>query len=331
MRKEEIRAVAALPYEWEKLNGKTVLISGGTGFLGQFLLDVLRCRNVEYGQNIRMISLSRHANEGERAGVLYLRRDVCDPIEVDGQVDYILHLASNTHPKQYESQPVDTITGNVFGCYRLLELAREKGSRFLLASSVEIYGEGNGAPMSESYSGYIDCNTYRAGYNEAKRLSESLCQSYKKQYGTDFVIARLARCFGCDETKTDSKAIAQFFRNAASGEDIVLKSTGGQRFSYCYVADAVSALVKILLNGQAGEAYNVAADEDGKTLKDYAQYIAALAGVGFRIEVQTVAGASKAAYAVMATDKLKALGWTPIYTSEEGMERTYRQMKLRKE
>jgi nucleoside-diphosphate-sugar epimerase len=323
---EDIRAVASLPYAWERLEGKSIVVSGGTGFLGQFLIQVIQYRNRAFGQHIRAVSLSRRAEERAEGEVVYLRRDVCESIALSGSVDYILHLASNTHPKQYEENPVGTITANIFGCYRLLELAREKKSRFLLASSVEIYGEGAGEPMDEQYGGYIDCNTYRAGYNEAKRVSESLCQSYIKQYGVDAVIARLSRCFGCDETKSDSKAIAQFFQKAVDGEDIILKSAGDQRFSYCYIADAVSGLFKIMLDGKCGEAYNIAEEDDGYTLRDYAEYIATLANVRCKVEMENSSAVSKSSYAVLSTEKLKELGWKTIYTTKEGMDRTYRLM-----
>jgi nucleoside-diphosphate-sugar epimerase len=140
------------------------------------------------------------------------------------------------------------------------------------------------------------------------------------------VIARFSRCFGCDETKSDSKAIAQFFQKAVDGEDIILKSAGDQRFSYCYIADAVSGLFKIMLDGKCGEAYNIAEDDDGYTLRDYAEYIATLANVRCKVEMENSSAVSKSSYAVLSTEKLKELGWKTIYTTKEGMDRTYRLM-----
>ena len=321
---QDINKIAALDYEWSKLDGKTVLISGGTGFIGQFLINVFKCRNEKYGNKIKVISCSRHGRDSER-DVEYLSHDITKPLRTDKKVDYILHLASNTHPKQYAAEPVGTITTNIFGTYNLLQFAVEhKVTRFLLASSVEIYGDGGDEPMAENYCGYIDCNTARAGYNEAKRLSESLCQSFIAQYGVDCVIARLARCFGADK-KADSKAMAQFMQCAIDGNDIVLKSKGEQRYSYCYVADAASGLIKVLLDGVCGNAYNVSDDDEGKTLGDYARHIAECAGrkVVFDLSGANNQGVSKSVRALIDTDKLKALGWTPQYAVSDALTRTY--------
>ncbi|MDE6075132.1 MAG: NAD-dependent epimerase/dehydratase family protein, partial [Clostridia bacterium] len=176
--------------------------------------------------------------------------------------------------------------------------------------------------MDETYCGYIDCNTSRAGYNEAKRVSESLCQSYMQQHGVDVVIGRLARIFGADR-KSDTKAIAQFMRKAVDGEDIVLKSKGNQMFSFCYVADAISGLLKVLLEGQTGEVYNISADNEAKTLGEYAKLIAGFAGKNIIYDLQNDKGASKADYALLDCNKLKLIGWNPLYSVSEGLERTF--------
>lgn len=324
----EIKTICRLPYPWEKLQDKTILVSGGTGLIGSLFLDVLRERNRAYRQNIRAVSLSRTAREGDET-VTYVSADVKLPIGWGGAFDYCIHLASNTHPKQYAEDPVGTIETNIFGCRNLLELCRRQNAvRFLLASSVEIYGDGNGTPMDESFCGKIDCNTARAGYNESKRLCESLLQSYRAQYGVDCVIARFSRCVGYTE-RQDTKAIAQFIDKAVKGEDIVLKSKGLQRFSYCYAADAVSALVKILLEGRSGEAYNVSGDDENKTLGDYAKLIASFAGkeVIFDFDPENNRGVSAAGYAVLDCTKLKRLGWAPLWKVSDALYETYTKYK----
>lgn len=319
---EDVEKVASLPYRWAELDNKAVMISGGTGFVGSFLTEVIRYRNKKYGSNTRIISLSRRGGISDSV-VDFLKCDITKPISYDGKVDYILHLASNTHPKQYAEDPVGTITTNVIGCDNLLQLAVQKKATFLLASSVEIYGQGTKQAMDEHYCGYIDCNTARSGYNEAKRTCEALCQSYKKQYGIDIRIVRLARIFGADK-KQDTKAMSQFMDKAVAGEDIILKSKGNQRFSYCYVADAVSGIIKVLLDGENGEAYNVSAEDDGLTLGGYAEYMAKLAGRKVVYQIEDDESASRASYALLDTSKLKLLGWKPLYTVKEGLERTYR-------
>ncbi len=187
---ESVKRVASLPYDWSRFNNKVLLISGGTGFIGSFLIKVLRYRVDYFGNKIKVVSLSRRGGVSDDY-LENLATDVCNPIGYAGPVDFILHLASNTHPKQYAEDPIGTILTNIDGCNNLLKLASEKKARFLLASSVEIYGQGTEKPMDEHYCGYIDCNQARAGYNEAKRTCEALTQSYRQRFGIDAVIVSL--------------------------------------------------------------------------------------------------------------------------------------------
>lgn len=240
-----------------------------------------------------------------------------------GPASFIMPLQlGNTHPKQYAEDPIGTIMTNIYGCDNLLKLAVEKKARFLLASSVEIYGQGTAIPMNEEYCGYIDCNLARSGYNEAKRTCEALTQSYRSVFGVNAVIARFARVFGADK-KHDTKAMSQFMDKAVLGEDIILKSKGQQRYSYCYIADAVSGLLKLMLDGQDGEAYNISNDDDGLTLGEYAEYIASLANLKVRYEIENNESVSKATFALLDTHKIKNIGWKPQYSVKDGLKRTY--------
>ena len=322
LEKEDIIRIAELPYNWDKFNNKVIMISGGTGFIGTFFSNIFRYRNKKNGSNVKIVSLSRHGGISDET-VEYLKVDITKKFIYDGPVDYVLHLASNTHPKQYAEDPVGTITTNIIGCDNLLQLATAKKARFLFASSVEIYGQGSEEAMDEKYCGYIDCNQARSGYNEAKRTCEALCQSYRQQYETDVVIARLARTFGADN-KNDTKAMSQFMHKAICGEDIILKSNGGQRYSYCYVADSASAIIKIILDGIDGEAYNISDDDEGKTLGEYAELIAKIAGKKVIYQIEDNASVSKATYALLDTKKLKKeLGWIPQFSVSEALKKTY--------
>lgn len=318
---ETIKKVAELPYAWERLENKKILISGGTGFIGSFLINVLRYRVHHCGNHIHVISLSRRGGNSDDV-LESFKADVRNPICYDSTVDFVIHLASNTHPKQYAEDPVGTIMTNIDGCNNLLKFAADNKARFLLASSVEIYGQGTECPMDEQYCGYIDCNQARSGYNEAKRTCESLTQSYRQKFGIDAVIARFARVFGADK-KNDTKAMSQFVSKAVAGEEIILKSNGAQRYSYCYVADAVSALLKILLDGADGEAYNISDDDEGYSLGDYAEFLASLSNQKVRFEIENNASVSKATYALLNTEKLKKLGWKTMYSVRQGLEETY--------
>ena len=245
-----------------------------------------------------------------------------------GVVDYVIHLASNTHPLQYSTDPIGTITTNIIGLQNMLEFAvTHNACRFAFASSNEIYGENRGDVelFDENYCGYINSNTMRAGYPESKRCGEALCQAYINQKKLDIVIPRLTRSYGPTMLMSDSKAISQFIRKGINGEDIVLKSDGTQYYSYTYVADAVCGLLYILLKGECGEAYNIADESSDIMMKDLASIIAGLSKKKVVFEIPDsieAAGYSKATKARLNGDKLKNLGWMPRYNILEGIGRT---------
>ena len=205
--------------------------------------------------------------------------------------------------------------------------------RFIFASSNEMYGENRGDTefFNEEYCGYINCNTLRAGYPESKRCGEALCQAYRVQKGLDIVIPRITRTFGPTMSMSDTKAMSQFIKKGIAREDIVLKSSGTQFFSYTYVADAVSGLLTVLLNGKNGEAYNIADESGDIMLKDLAAYIAELNGqkVVFEIpDAVEAAGYSTATKARLDGSKLKALGWSPKYDVRSGVKRTIEILRM---
>ena len=328
---EDVKRVAAFALPWEKLCGKTILVTGGTGLIGSFLIDVLNAADL--GCQILLLGRSeekakaRFAEYWDSGLIRFVKWDAAAPVlpAIDGAVDFVLHLASNTHPVAYATDPIGTIATNVIALNNLLELAAAKRcSRFLFASSNEIYGENRGDVelFDESYCGYIDCNTLRAGYPESKRCGEALCQAYIKQKGLDCVIARLTRTYGPTILPTDTKAISQFFNNALKGEDIVLKSEGKQYYSYQYVADSVSGLLTVLLKGATGEAYNIADESGDITLRDLAKLIAEKAGrkVVFDLpDAVEAAGFSMATKARLSGCKLQELGWAPEYNVHRGI------------
>ena len=295
------------------------------------VLDDLNCTVYALGRNEEKARkrFSKFANDSHFVFIPY---DVKLPLARSdiGTVDYILHLASNTHPLLYATDPIGTITTNIIGVQNLLDFSVEHhASRFVFASSNEVYGENRGDVelFDEEYCGYINCNTLRAGYPESKRCGEALCQAYKVQKGLDVVIARLTRSYGPTMIKSDTKAISQFIKKGIAGEDIVLKSEGTQFYSYTYMADAVSGLLWVLLAGENGDAYNIAEERSDIMLKDLAAVIAGIKGkkVVFELpDAVEVAGYSKVTKARLNGHKLQCLGWRPKYDIKSGMERTIR-------
>lgn len=330
----DIDYVCGLSLPWNKLQGKSVMLSGATGLVGSFLVDVLMSKNI----NCKVYALSRNEDKararfskwGNNNNLQYIQYDINKPFVNDtiGNIDYVLHLASNTHPMQYSTDPIGTITTNIIGLQNMLEFSvAHNATRFAFASSNEIYGENRGDTelFSEEYCGYINCNTMRAGYPESKRCGEALCQAYRAQKGLDIVIPRITRSYGPTMLMSDTKAISQFIKKGIAGEDIILKSTGTQYYSYQYVADTVSGLLTILLSGKSGEAYNIAAENSDIMMKDLASIIAEYAGrkVVFEIpDAVEAAGYSKATKARLDGSKLISIGWSPRYDIRTGLKRT---------
>ena len=336
---DDVKKIADLDYTCDKLKDKSLAISGATGMIGSFLIDVLMYRNEKYNQNVAVYAFGRNEEKAKKRFEKYfdndnfrfVKQDINNPIDENickDKVDYIIHAASNTHPVAYSSDPIGTISANVIGTNNLLDWAAKVGcERFVFLSSVEIYGENKGDTdkFAEDYLGYIDCNTLRAGYPESKRTGEALCQAYIKQRGLDVVIPRLSRCYGPTMLDSDTKALSQFILKGVNSEDIVLKSEGTQLYSYAYVADAVSGIIKLMFDGECGGAYNVVSDASDIMLKDLAGIIADYVGkkVIFELPSETErAGYSKATKATLASDKIKETGWKSFFDIKEGLHHT---------
>ena len=340
---EDLEYVAGLDLPWHKLCDTSIMISGATGMIGSFLIDVLMYCNEKNQTKCHIYALGRNREKAEERFGDYFKSewfdfitcDINNPISIDESVkaDYIIHLASSTHPLAYSEHPIGTITANVFGTYYLLEYAAKcNARRVAIASSNEIYGENRGDKelFEEAYCGYIDCNTMRAGYPESKRCAEAMCQAYIREKNMDVVIPRLTRSYGPTLLSSDTKALSQFIHKALAGEDIVLKSAGTQYFSYCYTADSVSGLLFVLLKGENGNAYNIADTASDIRLKDLAECIAESVGrkVIFDLPEEAEAmGYSKATKARLDGSKLKKLGWNMKYDINEGIKRTLQMMK----
>lgn len=336
MYQEELASAAQLPIRWEAFQDKSILIAGATGMIGSYLIDVLMHKNAS-GLNCRIVALGRSEQKAKarfachwnKPEFTFVAADVNKGLPDDlGHVDFVLHAASNTHPVAYATEPISTITTNIIGTDNLLRYSAENGiTRFVFASSVEIYGENRGDcdKFKEDYCGYIDCNTLRAGYPESKRVGEALCQAYIREKNLDIVVARLARVYGPTMLMSDTKALSQFIKKGLNHEDIVLKSAGTQYYSYCYVADVVYALLVLLSDGKNAEAYNVSDSGSDIRLKDLARIIADFVGTNVIFEIPDAvesAGYSKATTAILDNAKISQLGWVPQYDIKRGLAQT---------
>ena len=311
-----------------QLEGSNILITGATGLIGGSLVDVLmnaRCQVYALGRNEERAK-KRFADYWNSDSFHFIKGDVTKPLSCNINFDYIIHAASNASPNFFKEKPVEVITSNIIGTQNLMEYGLSHGmKRILFVSSGEIYGEGSGKEFVETDSGYVDCATPRACYPSSKRAAETLCVSYAAEYGVDVVIARPCHTYGPFFSESDNRVYAQFIRNVLKGEDIVLKSKGEQLFSYTYVADAVGAMLHVLLHGEEGVAYNIANEACNVRLKDFAQLCAEWADkqVVFELPSETEQkGFSIAMRAVLDNSRLKGLNWHPQYAIKDAVCRT---------
>ncbi len=336
---EDLKQINELDIPWECLRGKSVLITGASGLIGSVITDVFIYRNEHFKAEMELWLLGRSEKQfslrykayADKSYMHFLVQDVCDPIHLNGNVDYIIHAASKGDPASFARDPVGIMNSNYMGMYQVLELAKEKRSvRVLYISSGEVYGivdndDTQELKIKEEEYGYVDILSSRSGYSSSKRAAETLCISHAEQFGTNVVIARLCHTYGATMQNNDNRVIGEFIRNAVSGKNIVMRSPGLQRRSYCYVADAVSALLFILLKGIRSEAYNIANGNESITIRELAELSAQIAGTSVIFEAPDmldIKNSSNINRAILHSGKLEDMGWSPYYGVAEGMKRT---------
>lgn len=314
----DIIDVASLDINWQDLSHTNILVTGATGLIGGCLVDVLMAHTpMDYhvyasGRN-RDRAMKRFERYSNNSHFHFVSYDVMSPLSSEIHFDYIIHAASNASPNFFATKPVEIIKANIDGVSNLIEYGLSHGmKRFLYVSSGEVYGEGDGRSFDEDYSGYVNPTNPRSCYPSSKRAAETLCVSYVSEYGADVVIARPSHTYGPHFTESDNRVYAQFIRNVLRDEDIVMKSTGEQYRSWCYVVDCVSALLYILFRGEKGNAYNIADASSNISIMELAMMIA---DIGNRKVVKEIPddiekrGFNPVTKSVFLTSKLEDLGW----------------------
>lgn len=272
------------------LAGTTVLVAGGGGFLCSYFLDVVAWLNDASGQrpcrvicvdNLRTGLRDRLAHLQSRTEFRFVEHDVTEPLRLDEEVHWIIHGASIASPVFYRRFPLETIAVNVEGTRQLLDFARRSRVRSLLyLSSSEVYGdpEPEAIPTPEAYLGRVSCTGPRAPYDESKRLAETLCGVYYRRHGVPVKTARPFNVYGPGQRLDDRRIIPDLMSSALQGAPIVLHSDGRATRSFCYIADAVDAMMRLLLSPYDGEAFNVGNDREEISVQDTARCLQDIAG-----------------------------------------------------
>ncbi|MGN0180950.1 MAG: NAD-dependent epimerase/dehydratase family protein [Candidatus Ornithomonoglobus sp.] len=324
------------------IKNKSVLVTGATGLVGSRLVLAILCCNRLKGTGIRVYALVRNEEKAkdiygsllEREDIELVKGDLTEGISIDEEIDYIIHCASVTASKTMVEKPVETIKTALKGTESMLELAKVKNVRSMVyVSSMEMYGSFTESDdVTEDKLGYIDPLAVRSNYPESKRMCENMCIAYAAEYGVPVKIARLSQVFGAGVLPGENRVFAQFARSVMNGTDIVLHTLGKSEGNYCYLSDAVRALIILLSKGRNGEAYNISNPASHTTIADMAHMAAErLAGgkikVVFDIPESNVFGYANDTRMKLNSDKMQALGWQPTYNLEQAYKRLILSLK----
>jgi dTDP-glucose 4,6-dehydratase len=231
-----------------------VVVTGGAGFLGSHLCDRLVADGCEV-VCLDDLSTGAAANVGHLLGsraFRLVRTDVTDFVHVPGPVDAVLHFASPASPVDYLRRPIATLKVGSIGTLHTLGLAREKGARYVLASTSEAYGDPQVHPQPESYWGHVNPVGPRGVYDEAKRFAEAMTMAYRRTHGVDTAIVRIFNTYGPRMRPDDGRAIPTFIRQALLGEPLTVAGDGSQTRSVCYVDDLVDGIIRLARSELAG-------------------------------------------------------------------------------
>jgi dTDP-glucose 4,6-dehydratase len=303
------------------------IVTGGAGFLGSHLCDLLLGKGHEVicidnlvtgnTRNIEHIMSDRFT---------YLKHDITKSIYFGDKIDYIFHLASPASPVDYLELPIQTLKVGALGTYNMLGLAKEKGARFLLASTSEVYGDPLVNPQAEEYWGNVNPIGPRGVYDEAKRYGEAITMAYHRYHKVDTRIVRIFNTYGPRMRINDGRVVPNFIGQALRGEDITVYGDGSQTRSFCYVSDEVEGLYRLMMSDYTLPV-NIGNPEE-HTILEFA-----------RIILKMIGGDSKLVFKDLPVDDPKQrkpdirkarelLGWEPKVGLQDGLRETIEYFRL---
>jgi dTDP-glucose 4,6-dehydratase len=298
------------------------VITGGAGFLGSHLCDhllahgwdVLCVDNLATGDARNVAHLQGHPH------FEFLHHDITRPLALDGPVDYVLHLASPASPADYLKLPIETLEAGALGTRNALLLARAHGARFLLASTSECYGDPEVTPQPETYWGHVNPIGPRSVYDEAKRFAEALTMAFHRVHGLDTRIARIFNTYGPRMRLNDGRVLPNFIHQALTGQPLTVYGDGQQTRSFCYVADLIEGLWRLM---QADEHLPVNLGNPHEvTILEFARLVRELAGVDVPIVHRPLPEDDPRRRCPDISKARRLLGWEPRVSLEDGLRQT---------
>jgi len=309
----------------EDFEGKRVLVTGGAGFIGSWLVDVLVSFDAEVNclDNLSTGKMENIDHLLDKPRFKFINKDVCT-FKGGIKYDHILHLASRASPEEYQQHPIETLQTNSVGSYNMLELARKSDSRILFTSTSEVYGNAEVFPTPESCWGHVNPIGARSCYYEGKRFAESLFMAYHKRYGLDMRIARIFNSYGprLRAEGVYGRAVSRFIAQALANQPLTVYGDGTQTRSFCYLTDtSVGLLLLSTDEGARGEVVNVGTSEE-VTILELAQKIKQLTGSASPITFHPLPEGDPRRRCPDVGKAERLLRWKPKISLEEGLTRT---------
>jgi dTDP-glucose 4,6-dehydratase len=308
-----------------------LVLTGAAGFIGSHLTDRLLAEGHEVIGLDNLLTGDRrnlsHLEGGARFRLV--EQDVSQPFRVDGAVDGVLHFASAASPPDYQQWPIETLMVGSYGTHRGLALAQEKGARFFLASTSEVYGDPLVHPQPESYRGNVNPVGPRAMYDEAKRFAEAITSSFHRRYGTDIRIVRIFNTYGPRMRPEDGRVVSNFIVQALRGEPMTIYGDGSQSRSFCYVSDLVEGIYRLFQSDRT-EPTNLGNPAEF-TVAELAGLVLELTGSRSPVVRKPLPEDDPKVRQPDITHAKAALGWQPRVALRDGLTRTIQYFSRRLE
>ena len=299
-----------------------IVITGGAGFIGTHLVKqfLKKNNNVIVVDNLLTGSKDNIRSFNKFKNFSFINLDVQHHIQIDTEVDYVLHLASAASPKAYTEHPINTLKAGSIGTINTLGLAKAKNAKYLLTSTSEVYGNPEISPQPESYWGRVNPNGVRSMYDEAKRFAEAAVSSYNRIYNVDSRIVRLFNTYGPKMKINDGRVVTNFISQALNGQDITIYGKGNQTRSFCYVSDTVSGIIKAMTS-ESSEVFNIG-NPNEITILQLAQLIIELTESKSGIKYMELPEDDPIQRNPDIGKAINILDWKPEISLEDGLKKT---------
>ena len=299
-----------------------IVVTGGAGFLGSHICETLIGRGDEVVaiDNLLTGSIDNVSHLFGEKGFVFVEHDVTNFVHVSGPVDAVMHFASPASPVDYLEHPIKTLKVGSLGTHKTLGLAKDKGARYMLASTSEVYGDPKVHPQTEDYWGHVNPVGPRGVYDEAKRFAEAMTMAYHRSHGVDVRIVRIFNTYGERMRPHDGRVVSNFLVQALDGKPLTVYGDGSQTRSFCYVDDEVGGILALLDSDHVGPV-NIG-NPNEFTVLELAQRVLEVTGSSSEIVYEPLPVDDPTQRQPDISLARRVLGWEPRVPLEEGLRNT---------